>query len=176
MIVPGTIPGWKALLVARVYLIELREHSINNENEIAPDAMFSFEKGTVPIRIANTNDEVLKFHQDTTLGSSRVVPDRLIQKVYERKTKNYQVVEPQYDLKNVMRAKIKEINNNCRADSRNLTHDFSDIFAINQWDLGKCDATNLKVDVNPRLQPIELTSRRMPVSYKDDLKKNQMPS
>ena len=60
MIVPGTIPGWKAPPVARVALFELHEQFIDNENQIAQGALFSFEKGIVPITIANTNDEVLR--------------------------------------------------------------------------------------------------------------------
>ena len=70
MIVPGTIPGWKALPVARVALFEPHERFIDNENPIAQDALFSFEKGIVLITIANTNDEVLTIYKDKTLGSS----------------------------------------------------------------------------------------------------------
>ena len=64
----------------------------------------------------------------------------------------------------------KEISNNCRADLRNLIDDYSDTFPINQWDLGKCDATSHRIDVKPGSQPIKLPNRRMPVHYKDDLK------
>ena len=70
----------------------------------------------------------------------------------------------------VKKAISKEINNNCRADFRNLIDDYSDIFSINQWDLGKCDATSHRIDVNPSSQPIKLPNRGMPVHYKDDLK------
>ena len=72
MIVPGTIPGWKAPPVARVALFQPRERSIDNENQIAQHALFSFEKGIVPITIANTKDEVLTIYKDTTLGSSQL--------------------------------------------------------------------------------------------------------
>ena len=47
MIVPGTIPGWKAPPVTRVASFEPHEHFIDNKNQIAQDALFSFEKGTV---------------------------------------------------------------------------------------------------------------------------------
>ena len=53
MIMPGTIPGWKAPSVARVVLFEPHERFIDNENQIAQNALFSFEKGIVPITIAN---------------------------------------------------------------------------------------------------------------------------
>ena len=70
----------------------------------------------------------------------------------------------------VKKAISKEINNNCRADFRNLIDDYSDIFSINQWDLGKFDATSHGIDLKPSWQPIKLPNRGMPVHYKDDLK------
>ena len=59
MIVPGTILGWKAPPVVRVALFEPHERFIDNENQIAQEALFGFEKGIVPITVANTHDEVL---------------------------------------------------------------------------------------------------------------------
>ena len=44
MIAPGTIPGWKAPPIARVAFVEPHECFIDNENQIAQDALFSFEK------------------------------------------------------------------------------------------------------------------------------------
>ena len=60
MIVPGTILGWKAPPVARVALFEPHERFINNEYQIAQDALFIFEKGIVPITGAYTKNEVFK--------------------------------------------------------------------------------------------------------------------
>ena len=131
MIVPGTMPGWKAPPVAKVALFEPHECFINNENQIAQDALFSFEKGIVPITIANTNDEVLTIYKDTTLvGSSQLVSDRLIQEINRKQMKNYNEVDPKYDLENVKKAISKERNNNCRADFRNLIDDYSDMFQL----------------------------------------------
>ena len=67
LIVPGTIPGWKAPSVARVALFEPHERFIDNENQRAQDALFSFEKGVVRIATANTNDNVLTIYKDSTL-------------------------------------------------------------------------------------------------------------
>ena len=85
MIVLGTIPGWKAPPVATVALFEPHERFIDYENQVAQDALFSFEKGIIPITVANTNDEVLTIYKDTTLGSSQLVSDRLIQEINKRK-------------------------------------------------------------------------------------------
>ena len=128
MIVPGTIPGWEAPPVAKVALFEPHERFIDNENQIAQDAFFSFEKGIVPITVANKNDEVLTIFKDTTLGSSQLVSDRLIQEKNQKQLKNYNEIDPKYDLENVKKAISKEKNNNCRADFRNLIDDYSVIF------------------------------------------------
>ena len=155
MIVPGTIPGWKAPPVARVALFEPHERFIYNEKQLAQDTLFSFEKRTVPITIANTNDQEITIYKDTALGSSQLVSDRLIQEVYQKQMKYYNGVDPKYDLENVKKAISKKINNNCRAGFRNLIDDYDDIFSINQCDLGKCDATSQRIDVKPRSQPIK---------------------
>ena len=132
MIVPGTFPGWKAPPIPRVSLFEPHERFIDNENQIAQDALFSFEKGIVPITIASINDEVLTIYKNTTLGSSQLVSDRLIQQVNQKQMKNYNEVDPKYDLESVKIAISKEINKNCRAGFGNLIDDYSDIFSINQ--------------------------------------------
>ena len=84
--------------------------------------------------------------------------------------KDCNTVDPKYDLEDVKKAISEEINNNCRANLRNLTDGCSDIFSINQGDLGKCGETSQRIDVKPGSQPIKLTNRRMPVHYKDHLK------
>ena len=170
MIVRGNFTGWKTPPAARVALFEPHERFIDNENQMAQDALFSFEKRIVPITIANTNDEVLTIYKDKTLGSSQLVSDRLIQEINQKQTKNFNEVDPKYDLENVKKATSKEINNNCRADFRNLIDVYSDIFSINQLDLGKCDATSHRIDVEPGSQPINLRNIRKPVHYKDVLK------
>ena len=142
MVVPGTIPGWKVPPVARVALFEPHERFIDNENQIGQVALFSFEKGIASITIANINDGVLTIYKDKTLGSSQLVSHRLIQEINQKQLKNYNEVDPKYDLENVRKVLSKEINDNCRADFRNLINESSDFFSINQWDLGKCDATS----------------------------------
>ena len=170
LIVPDTIPGCKAPPVARVALFEPDDSFIDNENQIPQDALLSFEKGIVPITIANTNDEVLTIYKVTTMGSSQLVSDRLIQEINQKQMKTYNEVDPKYDLENLKKAISKEINNNCRADFRNLIDDYGDSFSINQRDLGKCDATSQIIKVKTGSQLIKLPNRRMAVHYKDDLK------
>ena len=88
MIVPGTILDWKAPPVARVTLFEPHERFINNEKQIARDAMFNFEKRIDPITIANNKDDFLSIYKDTTLGSSKLLSDCLKQGVNWKQKRN----------------------------------------------------------------------------------------
>ena len=101
MIVPGTILGWKTTPVARVALFDPHKRFINIENRIAQDALFSFEKGIVPITISNTIDEVSTIYKDTTMGSFQLVSGRRLQEVNQKQMKDYNTVDPKYDLENV---------------------------------------------------------------------------
>ena len=115
-------------LVARVALFEPHERFMNKENQKAREALFSFEKGIVPVTIATTVDEVLPIYKDATLGSSQLVTDRLIHEVNQKQMKDSNTVDTSYDLENVRKAFIEEMNNNCRADFRNLIDEYSDTF------------------------------------------------
>ena len=43
------------------------------------------------------------------------------------------------------------------------------MFSENEWDIGQCDVTAHKIQVEPGSRPIKLPNRRMPLQYKDDL-------
>ena len=48
---------------------------------------------------------------------------------------------------------------------------FSDIFSKSEWDLGKCDVTTHRMEVEPGSKPVKIPTRRMPLHYKEDLQK-----
>ena len=108
MIEPGKIPDWKPPPVARVTLFQPHECLINNENQKTQDALFSFEKGIVPITIANRNDVDLTVYKNTTLGSSQLVSDRLMREINQKQTKHYNKADTKYDLEKVKKQLVKK--------------------------------------------------------------------
>ena len=48
---------------------------------------------------------------------------------------------------------------------------FSDIFSNSEWDLGKCDVTTHRIEVERGSKPVKIRTRRMPLHYKEDLQK-----
>ena len=72
--------------------------------KITQAAQFSFEKCIVPITVANNDDDVLTIYKNTTMGSCKLVSDRLIKELNQKQVKNYYEVDPRYDLENVKKA------------------------------------------------------------------------
>ena len=79
-------------------------------------------------------------------------------------------MDPAYDLRHVKVAIDQSIPQKERNKFNKLIDEFQDVFSKNQWDIGKCDATNHIINVYPESKPIKLPNRRMPVHYKMDLR------
>ena len=124
----------------------------------------------VLITIGSTNAEVNTIYRDTTLVSSQLVTDRLIQEVNQKQTKNFNETDPECDLENVMKSIGKKTTITAGQTFECSIDGYSDIFSLNQWELGKCNATSHRIGLKPGSQPIELPNRRMPEHYKYDLK------
>ena len=52
-----------------------------------------------------------------------------------------------------------------------MIDEFSDVFSKSEWDLGKCDVTEHRIEVEPGSRPVKIPARRMPLHYKQDLQK-----
>ena len=106
------------------------------------------------------------------MGSFQLVSDCLIQEVKQKQVRNYSEADPKYDFENVMKGMRKDLNNICRADFRSLRDDFSDMFSINQWDPGNCDANSHGTDMKPGSQPAKLPNGTMQCITELTWKKN----
>ena len=58
-----------------------------------------------------------------------------------------------------------------KAKLSEIINAFSDVFSKNEWDIGQCDVTAHKIQVEPGSRTIKLPNRKMPLHYKDDLQK-----
>ena len=53
-----------------------------------------------------------------------------------------------------------------------LLRTFSDVFSKLEWDIGKCDLVQHKIDLYPGTQTVNLLNRRMPMHFKEGLRQN----
>ena len=77
--------------------------------------------------------------------------------------------DAKYDLKLVKNSIDTGISLEAKAKLSELINEFSDVFSQNEWDIGQCDVTAHKIQVEPGSRPIKLPNRRMPLHYKNDL-------
>ena len=110
MIVLGTIPGWKAPPVARVASLNRTSASLIMKVNLDRMHCSVLKEGIFLITIANTKDEVSTIYKHKTMGLSQLVSDRLIQEVNEKQIKDYNTVDPKYDLEKIKNAISKEMN------------------------------------------------------------------
>ena len=54
-----------------------------------------------------------------------------------------------------------------------LVNEFSDVFSENEWDVGQCDVTARKIQIEPRSRAVKLRNRRMPLHYKQDVQEKK---
>ena len=72
-------------------------------------------------------------------------------------------------MKSVKKSIDTSIPPEAKAKFSELINEFSNVFSKNEWNIGQCDVTAQKKQVEPRSRPVTLPNRRMPLDYKDDL-------
>ena len=76
-----------------------------------------------------------------------------------------------YDLNILKKSVDKDIPKRFHDQFGSLVKEFSDNFSKWEWDLGKCDITTHRIEVQPGLKPVKIPTRRMPLHYMEDLQK-----
>ena len=106
-------------------------------------------------------------HKNTTLGQSELVATDKIQNISTLKNRKSSKLtdknDAKYDLKLVKNSVDTGISLEAKAKFSELINDFSDVFSKNEWDIGQCDVTVHKIQVEAGSRPIKLPNRRMPL-------------
>ena len=144
------------------------------DKEVNADyVLFNFAEETIPVMVTNTVDEAVMIHKNTTLGQSELVATDKNQNISTLKSRKSPKItdkkDAKYDLKLVKNSIDTGIFPEAKAKFSELINEFSDVFSKNEWDIGQCDVTAHKIQVEPGSRPIKLPNRRMPLHYKDDL-------
>ena len=173
MIIPAHIPGWKRPPIELAAVFEPHERFKVDKEVSADHVLFNFSEETIPVMVTNTGDEAVMIHKDTTLGQSELVAMDKIQNISTLKNRKSPKLtdkkDAKYALKLVKNSIDTGISLEAKAKFSELINEFSDVFSKNEWDIGQCDVTTHKTQVEPGSRPIKLPNRRMPLHYKDDL-------
>ena len=126
-----------------------------------------------PARLINPVEDVTVY-KGTSPGSFSVVGSAEIaamNRVIADLPDNPQGQVPdKYDVKEVLKQTQFSMDPQIRAQFAQLLRTFSDVFSKSEWDIGKCDLVQHKIDLYPGSKLVKLSNRRMPMHFKKDLR------
>ena len=118
--------------------------------------------------------EDLTVYKARSLGNSSAVGSAetaAMNRVIADLTENSQgQVLDKYDVKEVLKQTQISMDPQIRAQFAQLLRTFSEVFSKSEWDVGKCDLVQHKIDLYPGSKPVKLPNRRMPMHLKKDLR------
>ena len=138
----------------------------------APNVLFDFPEEVIPIAIDNKTEEEITIYKNTTLGFSEIVPEAAINNISKLpKSLPAPIKNNKYDFNISKKSVDQDIPKRYHDQFASLVKEFPDIFSKLEWDLGKCDVTTHRIEVEPGSKPVKIPTRRMPLHFKEDLQK-----
>ena len=169
---PAHIPNWKRPPIQVCALFEPKDKFEPNNEVSAPHVFFDFTEEFIPIAIDNKTEEEITIYKNTTLGFSEILPEAVINNISKLpKPLPAPIKDIKYDLNILKKSVDKDFSKRFHDQFASLVKEFSDIFSKSEWDLGKCDVTTNRIEVEPGSKPVKIPTRRMPLHYKEDLQK-----
>ena len=171
-IIPAHIPNWKRPLIQVCALFEPKDKFEPNKEVSAPNVPFDLTEEVIPIAINNKTEEEITIYKNTTLGFSKILPEAVINNISKLpKSLPAPIKNNKYDLNILKKTVGEDIPKRFHDQFGSLVKEFSDIFSKSEWDLGKCDITAHRIEVEPGSKPVKIPTRRMPLHYKEYLQK-----
>ena len=153
-------------------LFEHRDKFEPNNEVSAPNVRFEFTEEVIPIAITNETEEEITIYKNTTLGFSKIVPEAVINNTWKLpKPLPAPIKNNKYDLNKLKKSVDKDIPKRFHDQFGSLVKKFCDNFSKSEWDLGECDVTTHRIEVEPGSKPVKIPTRRLPLHYKEDLQK-----
>ena len=172
---PAFIPDWKRPPLALAALFEPNGLFNGDKALMAPDMLFNYSEDIIPVVIENSGVEPGTLYKDMTPGTSEIVPEEHIQNVGVHKPKDksqtkFNRTEEKYNLKHVKTAVDNQLPCSLQTEFGRLIDNFSDVFSKYEWDIGKCDVTSHKIDVDLGSKPVKMQNRSIPHHFKENLR------
>ena len=128
------------------------------------NVFFDLTEEVIPIAIDNKTEEGITIDKNTTLGFPEIVPEAVIINMSKLpKSLPAPIKNNKDDLNFLKKSVDKDIPKHFHDQFGSLVKDFSDTFSKSEWDLGKCDVTTHRIQVEPGSKPVKIPSRIMPL-------------
>ena len=171
-IIPAHKPNWKRPPIQVCALFEPKDKFEPDNDVSAPYMLFDLTEEIIPIAIDNKTEEEITIYKNTKLGFSEFVREAVINNISKLpKSLPAPIKNNNYDLNILKKSVDKDIPQRFHDQFGSLVKEFSDRISKSEWDLGKCDVTTHRIEVEPGSKPVRISTRRIPPHYKEDLQK-----
>ena len=113
-------------------------------------------------------------HKGTTLGTYSVVDSEDVAAINRVITNLPETphgsIPDKYDINELLKQSELSLDPKTQAEFAQLLRSYSDVFSKTEWDIGRCDLVQHRIDLYPGSKPVKLPNRRMPMHFKADLR------
>ena len=156
-------------LLQKAGIFETSQSFCDKQNVLAFNTLSELQADAIPARIINPGEDRM-IYKGSTLGTFTILEDdTLAQNNVAIQSKPKHTAITKYDLKSILHQAKLVMNESSHAKFAQLLRDFSVVFSKDEWDIGKCDVVQHRIQVYPSFTPVKLANRRMPMHFKSDL-------
>ena len=156
-------------LLTKAGIFEPSQSFCDKQNVLAFNTLSGLQEDAIPVRIINPGEDRM-IYKGSTLGTFTILQeDTFAQNNVASQSKQKHTAITKYDLKSILHQVKPVMNESSHAKFAQLLRDFSVVFSKDEWDIGKCDLVQHRIQVYPGSTPVKLPNRRMPMNFKTEL-------
>ena len=141
----------------------------DKQNALAFNTLSELQEVAITERIINPGAD-RRIYKGSTLGTCTILEDDTFgQKNVSSQSKQKHTAITKYDIKSILHQAKRVTNESSHAKFAQLLRHFSVDFSKDEWDIGKRDLVQKRIQVYPGSTPVKLPNRRMPMHFKTDL-------
>ena len=168
-IILGRIDLDDQTLLQKAGIFEPSQFFCDKQNVLAFNTLSEFQEDAIPARIINPGEDRM-IYIGSTLGTFTILQDdTFAQNNLAIHSQQKHTAITKYYLESILHQAKPVMNESSHAKFAQLLCDFSVVFSKDEWDIGKCDLVQHRIQIHPGSTPVKLPSRGMPMHFKTDL-------
>ena len=147
-IIAGKIDLDDHTLSTKAGIFEPSQSFCDKQNVLASNTLSEFQEDAIAARINNPGDDCM-IYKGSALGIFTILQDNTFpQNNVASQSKQKHTALTKYDLKNIHHQATPVMNESSHAKFAKLFRDFSNVSSKAEWDIGKCDHVQHRIQVN----------------------------
>ena len=159
-------------LLTKAGVFESSQWFCDKQSVLVFNTLYQIRNDDFPARIINPGEDRV-IYKGSTLGTFTLLQDDMFAQnnvAIQSEQKHTAITE--YDIKSILHQAKPVLNESSHAKLSQLFRDFSIVFSKDEWDIGKCDPVQHRIQVYPSSTAVKFPNSWMPMHFKTDLQEN----